>query len=419
MRSWTPVLTTVALLAITGAAAAQSPGGDTLRLADAVRVALEANPMLRAARASAAAAGQRVGPAGALPDPQLQLALMNREAGAFGSTMDPMTMNQLQLTQMLPWPGKLGGARRAARHGAAAAAADADEQLRMLGARVRMAYFETAYADRAVAVMERTRGLLRDLLDVSTAMYAVGSAAQQDVLRAQVEIARMGEEITRMGQMRVAAAARLNALLGREAPSLVPGLELPDWPVDELPAVDSLVAWALAGRPALTARAERVAAADATLSAARRELYPDFELGAAYQRRPLYTDMVSLMVGVNVPLFAGSKQLPMRREAAAMRDMAAAELADLRNETVAQIVELRARAVRDRNLGRLYGGTILPQAQAAVGAALAGYRVGRIPFMQLVDNQMTVNTYEIEAYRLLADYHQTVGEVEALVGRQP
>jgi outer membrane protein TolC len=129
--------------------------------------------------------------------------------------------------------------------------------------------------------------------------------------------------------------------------------------------------------------------------------------------------MVSLMLGVNVPLFAGSKQLPMRREAAAMRDMAAAELADLRNETVAQIVELRARAVRDRNLGQLYRGSILPQAQAAVGAALASYRVGRIPFMQLVDNQMTVNTYEIEAYRLLADYHQTVGEVEALVGRQP
>jgi outer membrane protein TolC len=175
----------------------------------------------------------------------------------------------------------------------------------------------------------------------------------------------------------------------------------------------------LAGRPALVARTERVAAAEASLAAARRELYPDFELGVAYQSRPLYPDMVSLMVEVNVPLFAGARQLPLRREAAAMRDMAGAELADLRSETVAQIVELRARAVRDRNLGQLYRGSILPQAQAAVGAALAGYRVGRIPFMQVVDNQMTVNRYETEAFRLLADYHQTAGELEALVGRQP
>jgi hypothetical protein len=64
----------------------------------------------------------------------------------------------------------------------------------------------------------------------------------------------MGEEITRMGQMRVAAATRLNALLGREAPSPIPGLELPDWPAADLPPTDTLVAWALAGRPALVAR---------------------------------------------------------------------------------------------------------------------------------------------------------------------
>jgi len=410
-----------ALAAASSGAAAQVPlaGADTLRLATAVAVALDSNPMLRAVRAGVVAAGERVGPAGAWPDPQLQFALLNREAGDLGSTMDPMTMNQVQLTQMLPWPGKLGGASRAAEHGAAAAAAEADEQERMLAARVRMAYFETAFADRAVAVMERTRGLLRDLLEVATVMYSVGEAVQQDVLRAQVEVARMGEEVTRTGQMRVAAAARLNALLGREAPGAIPALELPDWPADELPVVDTLVAWALVGRPALVARSERVAAADASLAAARRELYPDFELGVAYQRRPLYPDMVSVMVGVNVPLFAGNKQLPLRREAAAMREMAAAELTELRAETVARLVELRARAVRDRNLGQLYRGSILPQAQAAVGAALAGYRVGRVPFMQLVDNQMTVNTYEIEAYRLLADYHQTVGEVEALLGRTP
>jgi outer membrane protein TolC len=415
----TPVLILAAALALAAVTPAQSPGADTLRVADAVRLALDSNPMLRAARASATAAGQRVGPAGALPDPRLELGLMNREASDFGSTMDPMTMNQLQLTQMLPWPGKRGGTRRAAEHGAAAAAAEADEQARMLAAEVRMAYFEAAYADRAVAVMVRTRGLLRDLEEVSTAMYGVGDAVQQDVLRAQVEVARMGEEITRMGQMRVAAAARLNGLLGRDAPSPLAALELPDWPAVDLAPTDSLVAWALSGRPGLTARSERVAAAEASLGAARRELYPDFEIGAAYQRRPLYSDMVSVFVGINLPLFAGAKQLPMRKEAAAMRDMAAAELANLRTATVARIVELRARAVRDRNLGRLYGGTILPQARSAVAAALASYRVGRVPFMQLVENQMTVNRYEIEGLQLLADYHATVGELGALTGRQP
>ncbi len=417
MKSASQLLAVTLLAGATaGGVAAQAAPPDTLTVAEAVRIALEANPMLRAARSAAVASAERVGPAGALPDPQLQLALMNRMTSEFGSTMDPMTMNQAQLMQMLPWPGKLGGARRAARHGAAAASADAEEQARMLAAQVRMAYFEAAFADRALEVMHRTQGLLREFLEVSTAMYAVGTGIQQDVLRAQVEVARMGEEITRMAQERVAAAARLNALLNRDATSPIGALELPE-PAGDLPPVDSLVTLALQDRPALVAGAERVAAAEASLAAARRELYPDFQVGFAYQRRPAYPDMVSLMLGVNLPIFAGSKQLPMRRQMAATRDMSEAELRNLRNETVARVVELRARAVQDRNLGRLYRSSILPQARGAVQAALATYRVGRVPFMQLVDNQMTVNRYEIETYRLSADFHQTVGELEALLGR--
>jgi outer membrane protein TolC len=408
----------LALVMVGRNAAAQAAAPETLTVIEATRIALQANPMLRAARFLADAATQRIGPAGALPDPQLQFGLMNRMASQFGSTADPMTMNQVQLMQMLPWPGKLGNARRAAEHSARAARADADDQALMLEAQVRMAYYEVADADRALDVMRRTQGLLRDFLRVSTTMYAVGSAVQQDVLRAQVEVARMGEEITRMEQERVAMAARLDALLGREASVPVPTLELPE-PGDSLPSVDSLIARALGHRPALQAGAERLAAADAVLAGARRELFPDLQLGFAYQSRPAFPDMMSLMVGISLPIFAGGRQLPMRRQMAAMRDMSAAELLNLRNETTARIVETRARAVRDRDLVQLYRSSILPQARGAVQAALSSYRVGRVAFMQLVDSQMTVNQYEIETIRLLADYQQALGELAALTGGQP
>jgi outer membrane protein, heavy metal efflux system len=417
MRRALTSLVAVALVLATSAAAQAGPT-DTLTLAEALRMAEAANPMLRAARASAIAASARIAPAGALPDPELQFGLMNRMVSDFGSTMDPMTMNQVQLMQMLPWPGKLGNARRAAARMAGAAQADALDQALMLAAQVRMAYYEVANADRSLEVMRRTQGLLRDFLQISTTMYAVGTAIQQDVLRAQVEVARMGEDITRMEQERVAMAARLNALLGREATTPVPAVELPE-PGAELPPADSLIVSALERRPALVAGTERVAAAAATLAGARRELFPDLRVGVAYQSRPAYDDMISLMVGISLPIFAGRRQLPMRRQMAAMRDMAAAELLSVRNETIARVVEMRARAERDRNLTRLYRSSILPQARGAVQAALASYRVGRVSFMQLVDNQMIVNQYEIETIRLLADYQQALGELTALTGGQP
>src|SRR5690349_2409578 len=209
-----------------------TPQADTLTITEAVRLALANNPGLHAAEFSAQAAQHRIGPAGALPDPQLQFGLMNRMAGDFGSTSDPMTMNQVQVMQMLPFPGKLGRARDAVRHRAAAADADAVEQRRMLIAQVAEEYSSLAYTDRALDAMARTQGQLRDFAQVATAMYAVGTGLQQDVLRAQVDVARMSEDITNLRQDRVAGAARLNTLLGREAMAPVGALELP---VDTVP----------------------------------------------------------------------------------------------------------------------------------------------------------------------------------------
>lgn len=388
---------------------------DTLRLSAAVQTALAANPMLRAARLKADAAQERVPQAGALPDPQLQLGLMNRMVSSFGSTTDPMTMNQLQLTQELPWPGKLGFAKQRAERLARADQLDAQDAQLMLVARVKNVYYQIAYMDRALAIMGHSRDLLRDFVQVSQSMYAVGSGLQQDVLQAQVAVARMTEDITAMAQERVAMAARLNALLGRNATVPIGELELPDLG-GELPNVDSLMTIAVAQRPKLCVVMEWAAAAEAEYCAARRELFPDLMLGVSYGHRPQFEDMTSLMLGIRLPIWAGKRQLPMRRETQAMQAMAEAETRDTYNETYAQLVEMRADAERSLNLAQLYATSVVPQSRASVDAALAAYRVGRVNYMSVVENQMTVNRYETESVRLVAAYHQAVAEIEALTG---
>jgi outer membrane protein TolC len=401
------------IVAVPGAAFSQSVP-DTLRLDDALALARGANPALRAARLEADAAAARVSPAGALPDPALQLSLDNRPVNGFG-TLDPMTMNTVQLTQTLPWPGKLSFGQARARGLAEAGRLDADEVEVALIASVKSAYYQFAYMDRALVVMIQTRDLLRGFLEVSTAMYSVGTGLQQDVLQAQVAVARMTEDITMVTQDRLAMSSRLNALLGRDATVPVGRVVLPAVG-DTLPSVDSLMALAAARRPALAAARQRVAAAQAGYRAARRGLYPDVMVGISYGQRPRYDDMASLMVGVSLPLWAASRQLAERRETRAMEAAEEARQRDLYNETYAGLAELRARAERARNLSQLYAGSILPQARASVDAAFASYRVGQVNFMSLVDNQMTVNRYAIESLRLIAEYQDARARIEALVG---
>jgi outer membrane protein TolC len=85
-----------------------------------------------------------------------------------------------------------------------------------LVSRVKAVYYEIAFMDRAVAIMRETRDLLREFLDVSNTLYAVGQGLQADVLQAQVAVASLTEEITVVEQHRLATAARLGT--GRGAP---------------------------------------------------------------------------------------------------------------------------------------------------------------------------------------------------------
>jgi outer membrane protein TolC len=225
----------------------------------------------------------------------------------------------------------------------------------------------------------------------------------------------MTEDITVVEQDRIALTARLNALLGRPATASIDAVVLPE-PAAALPPVDSLLARAAAERPALAAARQRALAAEAGYRSARRQLYPDLTVSLGYGQRPQFTDMASIMVGVSVPIFAGSSKLPLRRELAAEQAAREAQEQDLYNETFARITELRAEADRAIRLVRLYDEAILPQAEAAVESAFSAYRVGQVDYMTLVENEMTVNRYEIESLRLSAEFQRALAELEALVG---
>ena len=387
---------------------------DTLRIEEVVEEVRSANPMLRAMRLRAQAGAERVPQAGALPDPVLSLGLMNRPVDNFGPDQ-AMTMNNVQWSQRLPWPGTRGFQRERESRLAESEALDADEMESALIARAKTAYYRRAQMDRAIQIMDRTRSLLRDHQEVSTARYAVGAGLQQDILQAQVAVARLTVDIESVEQGRIAEVARLNALMGREASQPL-GLPVLDAPGEALPPIDQLIARAAQRRPALQSAQRRVSAAAAGVRAAERQSYPDVTVTLGYAQRPRFDDLATLAVGMTVPIWAGSRQRPRQRERQAVMAMEEARALDLYNETYADLAELRAKGERTRSLMDLYRTSIMPQARAAVESALSAYRVGQVDYMTLLSNQMNVNRFEIELLQLAADYQAALAEIEALTG---
>lgn len=363
-----------------------------LTLAEVRAEADRASPRLRAADAAARAAGLRVRPSTRPPDPVVQLGWMSYSLPEV-RPMAPLAMRQLQVMQMLPVAGRLGAQRAVAEAGSDASVAQRGAVRLAVRREVTESFLELSYLDQAIALARETERLANDLRETSAAMFRGGEGQSADVLRADVEVARMRAEIERMTAMRRATEAGLVALLARRAASAI-GEVAPAVLPATLPALDSLVAIARVRRPEIAASDAVVRGTAASERVARSELWPDVTVGLQLadgrDLAGMRETMGSLMLGASLPVFASRRQLAMREEAAAMRQMAEADRAMLASETEGEVAMAHADLTRARRLRELYARDVLPAADAALTASLAAYRAGTVPFMTVLDAQMTL-----------------------------
>jgi len=409
------------LAAIPATAQTGEPGAaSAARLGDLYAQVRRDNPKLVAARALARASETRVSGASRPPDPLLQLGFMNYAVPNL-APMPVIGMAQLQVMQMLPLGGKLALAGRAAGAEAAAAGARTDDLSWELRDETAMAFYDLYAADGQLGV---AREMLRQLADIATTaetMYRLGDGRQADVLRAQVEVAKMAQDTLRMQAMRQTMAARLNALLDRASEAAFAAAILPAFP-DSIPARAWIDSVARDERPLVRAGLDELRGAEISQARARKEIWPDLQVGVQYGQRGGEAGsterMGSVMFGASIPVFARDRQLRARDEAGAMTQVARADLAAVRADTRGKIGEAYANLTRARSLAQVYRTTVLPQAEATAASALAAYRVGTVDFMTLLDARMSVNTYRRELFVLQADQGKAWADLEMLIGRE-
>lgn len=176
------------VVALATPAFAQGPG--RLALADVIADALRANPEIAAAEQRYTAARQRTSQEGSLPDPMVSAGWNssgNPLPGA-GLGTEPTANIGFMVSQQLPYSTKRKlRATLAERDGDAVAQEITTARLNITS-RVKQAYYRLAYTYDADDVPARNNALLDTLLRVSEGRYAVGQAAQQDVIKAQTQL---------------------------------------------------------------------------------------------------------------------------------------------------------------------------------------------------------------------------------------
>ena len=393
------------------------PGSEAI-LDDYVGYALRNNPGLRAGFERWKGALERVAPARALADPRFTHGQFLREVE---TRVGPQEM-RFGLAQIFPWKGKLG------LKGKIALQAAEEEYQRYVAARealiyrVRTAYYELQYLERAVAVTEENARLLAYLEEVARAQYRSGATAQGAVIKTQVELGRLEERLLGLRDMGRPLRARLNAALGRPAMAEV---AVNGALMDEVPVPDGkeLAVRLRQMSPELKGLDAAIAREELGIELAKKKGLPDLMVGVDYvvtgrAENPVADsgkDPVMVAASINLPLWR-DKYRAGEREAKARQRTAVRQRQERENRLLAEL-ELALFGMREgeRRI-ELYRDSLIPKAEQALNVAQQAFSAGKGDFLGVIDAQRTLLEFQLARERARADLVGKVAEVERLIG---
>lgn len=415
--------TTIAMLVSmgfwTGAMAGEPTPGASVE--SFLSVAKEQNPELVSMRQEAQAAGERVAPAGALPDPKFRVELMDiTKMGEQDPTILPGNVGSTRYTFMqdVPWFGKRALKRNIATKEAEAAKGRALGTWSELAARIKANYAQFYYLHQSERLTLEILDLMKRLEQVAQARYASGLVPQQDVVRAQVEQSNMRTELIALKNEQRLVQSRLNTLVARPATA---ALESPQY-LRQLPPASQMEFSVLETRvrehnPLIFAQGSQLQAAQNSRELVYRNRYPDLTVGITPVQYGNAIKEWSLMVELNIPLRQSSRR-SQEREAEAMVLAAETRKQAASNQVLSELAENLSGLDAARQTDALASASLLPQAELASKSAMASYETGKVDFATLLDAQKQIRQAKQVQIKARVEAQLRLAEIEKLLGEE-
>ena len=372
--------------------------------------AIKQNPSIQAAKDRWVSSKAIVPQVETLPDPELKLGYQQIPA------ISPIEGAIYGFGQEFPFPGKLELRGEVASRQADRVGQEYHATKLAVVARLKEAYFDLHFVHQAIDIVGRNKLLLIQFEKTAKARYAVAKAAQQDVFRAQVEISRVIDRLAVLEQQKESLHAAINRILNR--PPSDP-LGRPD-DVDLTPLVlqlSDLNQRANEYSPILLAFGKSIERGEQAVALAEREYYPDFGLNAfGLRNNRINTNGYQVTLGIRIPLFYATKQRKGVQEALATLSSAKADWMTSRQEILFQVKDAFVRATRAKRLVKVVGSAIIPQATLALQSAQAGYAVGKVDFLTLLNNLLTLQENELELHGERVAHEKAIARLEEMTG---
>lgn len=399
---------------------------DSLTIAQAVQLALDHHPSLRAAEASRALAGAtlRQSRSGLFPAVQFTAAGTHTEgAFVFNPVIPPRQQKYnsyttgLQFQQTILDLGKTWNRMAANDYFLEASGQDVTSARAQVVANVETSYYTYVQSQLIVRVNEEALQQTERHLAQAKAFFAVGRRPRFDVTKAEVDVANANVNLIRTRNAMRIARLQLETAMGVhcEGRMAVTGtFETPRWDV----SLDTLKTQALQRRPELGAARARLSANQTLITAAKSLHLPTLSLAGSYLwsgfDMPLYSRWTA-GVTLNFPIFQGFSVSAQVEQAEATAEASLA-LLDILTEAVLFEVEQSYLALHEAEERILATTKLVEQAEENLVMAEKQYAAGVGTVIEIADAQLTRSNARITNIQAMYDYDVSLINLRRAVG---
>ena len=400
-------------------------------LEELIGLALAQNPMVQAARLNVESLGHRIVQARSLDDPVISNSIYPIPSVAPQYSLMGYMPYDFLIAQQFPWSGTL-------RRRGMVAEKDVRIALEELSATeldtvsdLKKTYADLQYIKRASAILDQNKRLAKDFLTLAQERYRTGTAAQSDVIRAEISISEIDREHATLSGESESALAELARILGEPANAdhlismttqdlQIEQVEIPD-------ALEQLYEIAVQARPDLSGRLAAIERDQIAEELAALRGKPNVSLGFIYQsmqktnaiqpQTAMGVPNIGLFVGFNLPVYrakiaAGVAEAQART--AADRALYEAE----KNQSRRDIRTLHNSVKVQRQVLKLIQDTNLPNTRRILESVESDYRSGKAgtDVLSMLSASRDVLAVELQIAQVETELAKSSASLERAVG---
>lgn len=377
-----------------------------LTMEAAIRLALEVNPTIAAARREIEATEAQILQGSLRPNPGFSYAAEN--AGRISRS------SSAQVELPIERGDKRAARVDAAQRGRDVAVSDLSGRQLKVRAAVMAAFFEVLAAQELTALAQDSVSLARRATDIAAKRVVAGKVSPVEETKARVAEAGTRVALTQAQSELRNARRRLSSLWGNASPRFSEA----QGNVDLLPAVPAResIELRLGTSPSVQRAQLELERRKSLVNVEQSKTVQDVTVSVGIQRREeAQHEQMRFGISIPIPLFnrnQGNLLEALRREDKARDELVATRIA-LASDVYQVIERLGAR----RQEVDLLRTEVVPGAKSAYEAATIGFENGKFSFLEVLDAQRTFFSAKSQYLNALAAVHRAVTDLEGILGQ--